>query len=54
MRRLEAAEELRTRRASAPLSPDDLYDLVLLATGDRDRAEEAMRAVIAAKLREET
>ena len=39
--KLEAQDELRARRAKSDLTADSLFDLVLQATGDRDRAERA-------------
>lgn len=44
MARLEAQEELGQRQRKGPLTAGRLFDLVLLATGDRDEAERAYKA----------
>lgn len=41
MPRLEAENELRERRAQSMLTAERLHDLVLLSTGDKQKAEDA-------------
>lgn len=51
MSRIEALEELQARRLKYDLTTDGLFELVLLATGNRDTAERAARDLMAQKLR---
>lgn len=48
--RLQAEEELRLRRVEAELTADTYFDLMLAATGNRERAERAFKAFRAAEL----
>lgn len=48
---VEAIRELATRRAAGRLTTDRLYHLVLAETGDRNEAERAAIAYMAAQMR---
>tara|TARA_R100000808_G_C2123149_1_gene133970 strand:+ start:1024 stop:1203 length:180 start_codon:yes stop_codon:yes gene_type:complete len=39
--RVLARRELRARKLKAPLNSDQVFDLVLLSTGDEDQADKA-------------
>jgi hypothetical protein len=52
MRQIAAQREIEQLMASgARLTPDAIYDLTLEATGSKEQAEEAMKAIIANRLR---